>query len=121
MADSKIINFVETLKFKTINGKVVWEATSTEGVFMASFSNYSVQISQEYFSSPSELDLVLKILNNDGSIIEVISDVDLKESYDNSYLFLNELYSVARRQAMGVENAIDSILAELAKDDEIPF
>lgn len=123
MADSKIATFVETLKNKTINGSYTWDQTSEEGVFMLSFSNYSVQISQE--SNPHEydsIDIVLRILDSEGAIVEEIRDYQLKDNFVSPYIYMEEMYSVARRQAMGVEKAIDSILYEMTRDDsDIPF
>jgi hypothetical protein len=125
MADSKLVNLVKLLNRRTVEGNISWERTSDEGVFNAPFKEYSVQISTAP-TRGAELegyDIVLRIYDDEGEIVEEIRDVDFTtEEFLNPYGTMNEIYLIARRQAMGVDKAVDSLLNQLIEpDDDIPF
>ena len=126
-AYKKLAELAYKLHQMTIKGKVAWQETVTAGVYRASFSNYSLQISLE----PSEnlqgpKDIRISVFGDDGNEIESFIDEDIKQWISNfdpfstGYHMMHETYEVARRSALGTEQAIDQILADL-EDDEIPF
>lgn len=122
MSLAKIAILVPKLHKQTIDGKLEWEQTDREGAFQTSFPNSSIRISVR----PSESllsfqnDYVISIYNSSGILIESASDVDIKNELDNSYNLMKEMHETARGYALGVEQALDSIISELSKDD-IPF
>lgn len=120
MADNRLIKIVGRLREKTIRGELIWEATFDEGVFSLSFSNYSILISLKPTKAaeipPDVEDLVLTIVNNEGITIEEVRDIDFdKDDFDGEvpFMVMNDIYKNARRSAMGIDEAINSILAEL--------
>jgi hypothetical protein len=124
MVDKKLILLIHRIKDRTKDGSIIWDRTSEEDAFIASFRNYSIQISIEPTRNPNytATDVVLKIFDYSGNIVEEVRDTDFDDDeLPNPYEFLNEIYSIARRQAMGVDKAIDTLLEELTKDDDIPF
>lgn len=120
MSYQKIANLVKKIYEMSNDGLVVWEATEKEGTYQLSFSNYSVRLFERYVHQYEGNDYIIQIINSDGELVEETSDVDLKPLWDDSYNSMKHIYGTARRQVMGVENALDSILDEL-NDKLIPF
>jgi hypothetical protein len=135
MADRKLITFVKKLSQRTLEGKVPWEKTVEDAVFQAAFPAYSITIGTRETQNEFEsgVDYVIKIFNDEGGLVEVIADPDFaKGDFDGgAFRVMEEIYAVARRTAMGVEKALDSLLASLnetsskgkgsVQDDDIPF
>jgi hypothetical protein len=96
MADDKIVRLVRLLFEKTKAGEIGWEETSNLNIFQCSVSNYSILISRQ----------TLTVCDEEGKIIEEVDGLaPLQEG-----VRLSELFELARRQAMGVERALDEIL-----------
>ena len=119
MSYPKMVYLVQKLYRRTDDGTAEWEETDIEGVFQAPFPEYTVRLSMHSPDGhvPGSEDYVLSILNARGLKIEEVSDVDLAEDLADSYEVMKHLYRAARRKAMGVDQALDSILSALGKDD----
>jgi hypothetical protein len=117
MADKKLVSLIKRLKEKTLKGTISWEKTVEEGVFQASFPDYAVTIGQE--RREDTWDYVFRIYNDKGELVEVVAERDFSpEDFGiRPYDFIDEIYVVARRTAMGVDQAIDSILSALGSMD----
>jgi len=115
MASDKMVELVKKLVQRTVEGKVPWEQTESDGVFQAAFPGYAVRI----FSRLEEnrFDYVLCLFNEEGVKIEEVTDVDLRDKIPAAFLIMKEMHDAARRKAMGVEEALDRILAELDKEN----
>jgi len=68
----------------------------------------------------------ITIVNEVGSEIETFVDEDLSSEWfdeigvdEGPYTIMKSMYEVARRRALGSEQAINDILREL--DDDLPF
>jgi len=126
MVDRKLISLVKGLHNRTTENKVKWEKTSEEGVFLASFHNYSLSVSTipSKTGAPTDVDIVIRIFDGEGNVIEEISDLDFdKQDFGEThpYHYFNYIYSMARRQSMGVDKALDSLLKELNVFDDPDF
>lgn len=125
MADEKVVKLIRGLSKQTLAGKVGWEATEREGVFQVSYPNYSIRISIKEMDRGD--DVWLTIINDVGDVVESVSDMTIKGSLPNAYSIMSNIYSEARRVAMGVNAAIDEILNDMGLDDgaeeeeDIPF
>ena len=124
MADEKVVKLVRGLFKQTLAGKVGWETTDREGVFQVSYPNYSIRISIKETAGGD--DIWLTIINDVGDVVESVSDVTIKGSLSNAFSIMSNIYSEARRVAMGVNAAIDEILNDMGLDEEadeedIPF
>jgi len=99
---------------KTERGEIHWEETEKETEFQVAFPAYSIRIvSQEgQYAWP---DYYLKIFNQEGKLIEELGEKDIADELigRTARPSLAQLYEIARRIAMRVEDALDSILAEL--------
>jgi len=118
MAAPKYERVVDRLVEKTENNEINWKESPITDVYQVSFLNYSVTISEVYNASQEVPDYVVSILNSEGKTVDSFSDVDLDRDRDmgsgGKYLkILRDLYQNARRQALGVDKALDEILNEL--------
>lgn len=116
MAGSKIARIIQGVDRQTKAGKIDWETTETEGVFQASFANYSIRLSCS--EAEAGLDYWFVIINNEGLAIESVSDVQLSQEINAAYRFMENLYVNARRAALGVDKALDDLLNIFGDDDE---
>lgn len=127
-AYEKLANLAYRLNLKTVKGEIDWEETIADGVYQASFASYSIQISVQQSQQASGHDVKISVIGDTGSEIESFLDVDIESKWlrelgtdIDPYTMMYETYEVARRSAMGTEQAINAILSELEDDDEIPF
>lgn len=114
MSDSKIVRLIQGIVRQTNAGKIDWEVTESEEVFQASFPNYSIRLS--YTTSNMGTDYWLTIMNDEGLVIESVSDVQIKSELEGSYRIMEGLYSDARRVALGVDKALDDLLSIFDED-----
>lgn len=114
MSENKLVRIMDRLYKRTEKGEVAWEATVEDGEFQAAFADYSVKIVPRFKTRyATEPDYVLQIFNADGQLLDETSNVDLEEEREEYYEMMKELYSGARRKALRVDTALDSILDEL--------
>ena len=115
MSYQKIADIITKISEKTKNESIEWETTEKEGVYQVSLSNYSVRV----FKVPGrenpmeEEDYIIQVMNGQGEIVEEVSDVDIKSVLTDAYTMMKSTFELARRKAMGVDVALDSILGEL--------
>ncbi len=102
----KIAQLVKRVHDQTQAGKIPWEETENDKVFQASFPTYTIR-----YSVRGD-DYVLTIYNDQGSVVERVDDTNFAEDEVGfePYPTMRETYESARRQALGVEKAIDDIL-----------
>ncbi len=116
MISEKIENLLERLLERSRAGSVKWERTAEEGSFRAAFPKYSVSI-ESYEAEGSKATYQFELFNESGDLIESATDYFLdKPYYDHRNRdLLEELFVLARRKALGVDEAIDDILQELGE------
>ncbi|MEM8945306.1 MAG: hypothetical protein AAGD11_08995 [Planctomycetota bacterium] len=121
MADKKQEALLSQLFDLTEADRITWQETSEENTFAAMFSEYVITISEkeEIFDRAS---YEFTIRNKEGRVIDEIDG----NAFDPDWQSLFErLFTKARRQVAGAEQALNSILDELSKlkDDpeDIPF
>jgi len=113
---NKVIGIFLSLHEKTKRGEIKWEETENAKEFQVAFPTYSIRIgSQEgQYGLPV---YYLKIFNQEGKLIEEIGQDELGAGVypigPGPGARMQELYELARRIAMRVEEALDSILSEL--------
>lgn len=113
MSDEKITRLVYKLAANTSNGSLGWEETEREGVFQVSFSNSTVRIHcRESRQNRGEDEYVISIHNGIGIQVEEISDESVR-GVENSFALFKNMYELARRKAIGLDQTIDSLLDDL--------
>ena len=111
--EEKLLILLKKLHENTVAGKLDWTITTQKDVFQAAFPSHTVRLSSE--GSEYEPDDVIHILDEAGNIIERTSDPELTMLFKDARPFdlMKNLYSLARRRALGVDSALDSLLGEL--------
>lgn len=130
MAD-KVRLFVEKLAERTEEGKVNWERTLDEHTYQVAFPDYTVHVSSRPNPNPLEPDdFAVEIKDEDGLVIEEVTASLLRTGpRDNIFDRLETLFRSARRKALGVDKAVNSLLEALGPDpprpeitdDDVPF
>lgn len=115
MAPDKRFQLVQRVLEQSRAGKVDWEETANSNEFIVTRGNLSILISEKWQNDNSLI--VITILNDDGDVIESFNDEEWGSDGDVYELF-RDLYNIARRYAMGTEQALDQLLAEF---DDVPF
>ncbi len=121
MADARIIALIQQLYQQTLSGKIKWEKTSHKSAFQTALPTYAIRISSSYGLTEAVYELT--IYDKEGDVIESV-DTDTspaflkgKEADDLSpetHRALVELFGEARRRALDVDQALDSLLATLS-------
>ncbi|MGL4513337.1 MAG: hypothetical protein ACRCT8_09630 [Lacipirellulaceae bacterium] len=128
MAAKKQIDLADRLSQMTRTGKLKWQQTSEEDVFMVAFAQFSVLLS----CGPSRdgfIETIVEVRDEAGAPIDRFIGSEV-----GRYSELGDTLDMARRQASGADSAIDQILKEMDQidprpeppsafpsDDEIPF
>ncbi|PYI92265.1 MAG: hypothetical protein DME97_11075 [Verrucomicrobia bacterium] len=113
MENPKLAAIVDRLAAKTRDGEVPWEATENRNTLQAAFSNWTVRLLQK---TPSLFQI--SIYNEAGLLLDSATDEDLTTSVQGgAFTTMNHMYNLARRRAMGVDQALDSFLAELGSGE----
>jgi hypothetical protein len=108
-------------RLQTKAGGIEWEKTDEDGTYETDFAGFGVQIA-EIDEEGEETIYVLRIFDQEGVLLDEFSDEDLteilnlKNPTEPSEMFelMQDIHRAARRSAMGVERAIDTILSALA-------
>ncbi|HEY5838517.1 MAG TPA: hypothetical protein VIT19_05730 [Pyrinomonadaceae bacterium] len=91
------------------------EKTVDPGVYQVVFGVHSIQVAKrgdtDSWSNALGHSFSLEIYDEEGTTIEEIRAKDLDETAAEK---LKDLYELVRRQALGVEKILDSLLSELA-------
>ena len=118
MAKDKVVAMVEGLLVADKERLLDLKRSPHRGKFSASFPQYSVALEQEQYDGEFGPDVVtsLSIYDDNAELIDQYTDYQLQSlGLDSAKRLLNTLYESARRQAMGVEAALDTIIAGLPK------
>ena len=106
---AEISDILIKLLERTNQDKVTWKHTSDERIFIAVLGKASVMIRED-----RNYDLLLRILNPDGREIDTLdSGTALGRQWAGQ---LSELYTKARRIALGGDKLLDELLKELEAD-----
>jgi hypothetical protein len=117
------LSIVFTLYKRTVEGVINWgESTWHGGAFDAEFGDVKVVIREEEDPQyPQQPDYILNIVNmRTGRAIEEISNRTLSPVTDrvneqglNPYSALEEIFKMARRKALKVDDTLDNLLEQL--------
>ena len=119
MSGTRLGKLIQLLHQRTDEKKIVWEQTIDEDVYQVAFPRYIIQIGYKSVTRgfEEETDYFIRILNEDNKTIEEATDIDLESELENAYKTMENLHRSARRQAMGVDKALDSILSNLENNN----
>ena len=88
--------------------KINWELGPADSMYYANIGGSGVGI------RIAGNDFLVSLFNEDGEIVEMISDDDFQQSgYSNAYNVLSALHELAKAEATGSEKIVDSLLTAL--------
>lgn len=113
--EEKLLRLVQKLHAKTLGGGVVWERTSSHNAFQTAFPTFVVRLYEQWEDGAEQPDYGISIRDESGVTIENATDVELTKAIPdcNAFSTMRDLYTAARRQALNVDSALDSLLTEL--------
>jgi hypothetical protein len=117
MTSEKYLRLVSLLIKRTNENTAQWEPTSRDGVFALSLPDYTVRISIVRGGDDTQ-DVTFQIVNSEGTLIDTFTDNDAAAGLSDktpAYRDISNLYDQARRQALGVDKALDQLIEELGK------
>lgn len=115
MTTEKYLLLLQKLERKTSRGEADWQPTVSETAFLISFSNYSLVIERLWMGNDEEVRLQLR--DQAGNVVDTVTEAELAAASNlegrEFYQWLNGVYDSARRRALGIEAALDSVLDDL--------
>ena len=118
---AEISDILTTLLERTRQNKVSWQTTADESAFVAVLGKASVIIEENTSSYVTligehvEPGVILRVLDSEGRNLEQLH-VGYREGGEWAEQ-LRELYSEAKRIALGVDSQLDDLLKELQAGD----
>ncbi|MDD5421977.1 MAG: hypothetical protein PHT32_00940 [Candidatus Omnitrophica bacterium] len=112
-------SIIRKLFEKTNEGKVVWQSTSDDNTFIVEIGDFTLKIWDGRDDEIDEPFVGFTLLNSKGKQIDNFWADKGSKDYDSSYA----LYASARRKALKIDDAINSIAKKLESDEivgEIP-
>lgn len=108
MEFDSIYQLIHLLLDKTKEEKIEWEPGPVSESYHSRIGENSVAIRK------NRDDYFLSIYNSDGDNVEDISDPELtRAGYNEAFSMLDNLFMFARRNALGTDKVVSSILSEL--------
>ncbi len=124
--DEKLAEIVGTIGRKTLAGEVTWSVSplaADASAFLTYLGDINViirAVHSDVHEAPDDAyDIELGLRAVAGAPIESIRDTRLKHNlfsvrgYSSWFAFLEDVLETARRQALGTEKAIDTLLERL--------
>jgi len=119
MAEEKLVELVQKVERKTAVGGLQWEETAGHEEFQTTLATFVIRIRQEMNSQG--FDYIISVVDSSGTTLESVSDGELSRIARSSetlysvnpYELMEKIFKNAKRQVLGVDRAIDSILSEL--------
>lgn len=109
MDNAKLGAVVQRLIDRTRKNEVDWQSTEKRDTFQAAFANASIRLSK-----PNAALLQIDVYNEEGTLIDSATDEDLVAYISNgAFTEMKEMFNLARRRAMGVDDTLNALLSEL--------
>jgi hypothetical protein len=122
---AKMIRLAESLLSGTKKGKVAWTSTDSEYKFLCTGTRSSVTI-ESYLDRDDDRVSTLSMLNDHGTVVDSLKGGFHVNDQGSSYTpeswneVLDDLFYSARRVAYNVDDAIDSMLADIEEGISAP-
>ena len=109
------------LQIATDSQKITWDRTAVDSTFITSLGTHVILLERQEEERSTKY--TIKLQDVSGELIDEFDDADLDVGlFDNNhYAAMSNLYLKIRRQISGADSAINAVLAELDKLDDIPF
>lgn len=114
----RVLNGLHTA---TVEQKITWDRTAIETAFVTALGSHVILF--ERLEDDRKVTYVIKLQDLFGELVDEFDDTDLDVGlFDNVFLEkMDALHLKIKRQMSGADSAIDEVLTELDKLDDIPF
>lgn len=118
--EDRLALLVRLLDEKTQEGLVFWEVEG-EGRYSAAFEEYAVSVYKRLnpVDDKAQEDVLIGICSQEGKLLDEFTDLEIESSLGDAYERMVRIYQLARRHALGVNHAIENIIAQLS--DSLDF
>lgn len=116
----KFRELVLRLYDRTSDKKLSWALKDNDGSVVCDMSDFSIRLSSTRTASNEPLEKV-EVQNSSGQTLDLFYDTTVsgkvppRSGYQTYYELMRELRVQARRQAIGADSALDTILRSLDK------
>jgi hypothetical protein len=110
----RLAKLVPRIHEKSQRGEIPWQK-SADGRFESSFPGYTVEVYSRISDEVSWWGI--RIYNEEGDIVEDVDDTDLTQNVRGQpwEKIMKEIYEMARRKALRIDQAIDELISELER------
>lgn len=115
MISDDYISLVQRLLDRTKSGDVNWKLTANENEFMIYFKKFSLSVRHTY-DQHEDMEYTSITLRDDSG--EEIDQFWI-DTTDPHWNIVNDLYAVARRRALHIDDALHIIMKELDSDGSV--
>lgn len=119
--NDRLSTLVRLLDEKTQAGVVFWEKTGEDGIYEAVFDAFNLKIYKRLnpVDYKAQEDIYIGIYDQVGTLLDEVTDLEIESSLSDAYERMARIYQLARRRALGVDRAIENIIAQL--NDSLDF
>jgi hypothetical protein len=108
--DKKLIVFLSKIYARTKAELLDWEPSEDPNIFAVKFADYTVSIERATETEKAPESFNLTIANSGGLVIQELSSYLAGKS---GFADMKDLFDRARRQAVGLNAALDDLIREL--------
>ena len=100
-------SILDTLQSQTANGCAKWREGDNKYVFLVSFDRFSIKLADS--GMDDRVEYTLSVLNEEGQVIDAFTLSRLDFDFES----IRTLWDQARRNALGLEDALREIEQQL--------
>ncbi len=108
--DQKLVELINTLLEKTLNGRLAWASTPLPDAYKVAFRQHSITVHRS--GSGTLPQYSVSLINSTGEEVKSFTSTMPGDDY---YPTLEKIFCRARRQAVATDEVITQIQEELAK------
>jgi hypothetical protein len=119
MISSKAVKLVADLYAGTQARRLEWKATGIDDVYQLTLPEHAIQIAERGSSQSPQGCIEVSMYDREARLIDRFTDEDFEGREQKSWAWrtMSDLYRLARGYALGVEQAYDAVLREVAEPD----
>ena len=116
MTKNRLATLVRLLYERTQEGGVFWENVEDHGVFEAAFEEYALRVSQRPnpVDNLAQDDFFISVCDRTGTLLDEFDYLAIEADLADAYERMKDIYQMARRNALGVDHAVEHIIAHLS-------
>lgn len=118
--DPKVLKLVISIRAMSKARKVTWQTTTDDHRFIAPLPRGAVAIRERRSRNSSDPDYGFEVIDSEGEVVDSIWDTDVSGAVtndppENLFVIMEELYKLARRAALNVDDVVDDLLGDIDK------